>query len=69
MVFSPRQKEILEFLREGYIAKEIAGKLGISTQTVKNHLVVAREKLGAKNTTHAVVIAIRKGYITLGGTS
>jgi len=37
---SPRQKEIFQLSREeGLSNKEIADKLGISIQTVKNHLV------------------------------
>lgn len=68
-MLSPRQKEILEFSREGYAAKQIANKLGNSEQTIKVTLQLIRARLGAKNTTQAVVIAIRKGYIDLRETS
>ncbi len=46
---SPRQKEIFQLSRlEGLSHKEIAEKLGISTNTVKNHLVAALSYLKSK---------------------
>lgn len=46
---SPRQKEIFQLSREeGLSHKEIAEKLGISTNTVKNHLVTALSFLKGK---------------------
>ena len=46
---SPRQKEIFQLSRyEGLSNKEIAEKLGISTNTVKNHLVTTLSFLKSK---------------------
>jgi len=46
---SPRQKEIFQLSREdGLSNKEIADKLGISIQTVKNHLVTTLSFLKSK---------------------
>ena len=46
---SPRQKEIFQLSREeGLSHKEIAEKLGISTNTVKNHLVTTLSFLKSK---------------------
>ena len=46
---SPRQKEIFQLSREGGLSnKEIAQKLGISVQTVKNHLVSTLSFLKSK---------------------
>lgn len=46
---SPRQKEIFQLSRvEGLSHKEIAEKLGVSTNTVKNHLVAALSYLKSK---------------------
>ena len=46
---SPRQKEIFQLSREdGLSNKEIAEKLGISVQTVKNHLVTTLSFLKSK---------------------
>jgi DNA-binding CsgD family transcriptional regulator len=43
--------------------KEIAHAMGINVETVKNHLSRARYKLGARNTAHAVTLALRRGII------
>jgi RNA polymerase sigma-70 factor, ECF subfamily len=46
---SPRQKEIFQLSREeGLSHKEIAEKLGISSNTVKNHLVTTLSFLKSK---------------------
>lgn len=46
---SPRQKEIFQLSREeGLSHKDIAEKLGISVQTVKNHLVTTLSFLKSK---------------------
>ena len=57
---TPRQREILELTSEGLVAKEVASKLYISDQTVKNHLTIIRKRLGAITTTQAVAIACEK---------
>ncbi|MFA5186784.1 MAG: LuxR C-terminal-related transcriptional regulator [Patescibacteria group bacterium] len=43
--------------------KQIAHKLGISEQTVKNHITSILEKLGAGDRTQAVVIGIGSGLL------
>ncbi len=60
---TPREIEILEFLSQGYAYKMANDKLGITEQTVKNHLLTIKLKLGAENTTHAVAIVLRAGII------
>lgn len=57
---SPRQQQIMEMTTRGYTAKEIAGELGVSHQTVKNHLYEVRLRLGASTTAQAV-------YLVYGG--
>ena len=52
--FTPRQLEILERLRAGDAPKEIAGRLGISTWTLYNHLDAARRRVGAR-TNHQLI--------------
>ena len=51
---SPRQAEILQWLREGKSNEEIGRLLGISPLTVKNHLQRLYRQLGVNNRTHVV---------------
>lgn len=53
----------LQLAGRGYSMQESAHILRKSSETVKSQLGVARLKLGARNTTHAVVIALDAGYI------
>lgn len=60
---SPREMEILEHVTHGMINKQIAKKLGISQQTVKNHMTSILKKLNVKDRTQAAVTAIRRGWV------
>ena len=60
-----REVQVLELLAEGLPNKAIAGRLTISDQTVKFHVSSISGKLGAKNRTDAVRLAVRRGLITL----
>ena len=60
-----REIQVLELLAEGLPNKAIAGRLGISDQTVKFHVSSISGKLGAANRTDAVRRAVRRGLITL----
>jgi two-component system, NarL family, nitrate/nitrite response regulator NarL len=60
-----REIQVLELLAEGLPNKAIAGRLGISDQTVKFHVSSISSKLGAANRTDAVRRAVRRGLITL----
>lgn len=55
---SVREKVILTFAANGSNALLTANTLGISELTVSKHLSNARVKLDARNTTHAVAMAI-----------
>jgi LuxR family transcriptional regulator len=55
--------EALRLVRDGFLTKEIAGRLGVSEGAVKQRLRNLRGKLGAKNSSQAVSIAQRKRLI------
>jgi len=60
-----RETEILNYMARGYLNKQIAIELGISEQTIKNHVTSILRKLNANARTEAVVVAIKQGLISL----
>lgn len=62
---TPRQMEVLEQVTHGMSNKEIAFKLGISHQTVKNHMTAILRKLRCQDRTQAAVYALSHGWIRL----
>jgi DNA-binding NarL/FixJ family response regulator len=58
-----RELEVLTLIRDGYKNKQIADQLTISENTVNFHIKNVVDKLGAKDRTHAVMIAIRRGLL------
>jgi DNA-binding NarL/FixJ family response regulator len=57
--------EILAEVAEGNSNRVIGLRLGISEQTVKNHLAKVLQRLRAPDRTAAVVIALRNGWLDL----
>lgn len=62
---SAREREVLALLVEGASNKLIARKLDISVHTAKFHVTAVLEKLGARNRSDAVAIALRDGLVML----
>lgn len=58
-----REVEVLQLVCDGSRNREIAESLFISEDTVKVHVSRIMDKLGAKDRTQAVAIAVRRGII------
>ncbi|NNJ11526.1 helix-turn-helix transcriptional regulator [Chloroflexales bacterium ZM16-3] len=52
---SPQERQVIELAAEGIGEVQIAKQIGVSTSTVKKHLLSLRQKLGAPNRTAAAV--------------
>ncbi len=65
MPLSHREIEILSHVARGISNKGIAHLFDISEHTVKNHLTSIMQKLDARDRTHAVVIALRRGWLSI----
>ena len=60
-----RETEVLNYVAQGHSNKQIAAKLDISEQTIKNHVASIMIKLNANARTQAVVIAVQQGLISI----
>jgi len=60
---SERELAILRLVADGHANKQIAWRLGVSTDTIKANLKQLFAKLGVEDRTHAVTIAARRGFI------
>jgi DNA-binding NarL/FixJ family response regulator len=58
-----RQREILQLLADGGSTAQAARELDLSEETVKTHTKNVLGRLGARNRTHAVAIALRECLI------
>ena len=60
-----RELQVLSLVAEGFSNKGIASHLRICERTVKNHLTFIMTKLRASDRTHAVVTAVRLGWLAI----
>ncbi len=60
-----REVEILSHIANGNSNKQIAHLLGISDQTIKNHVSAILRKLNANDRAHAVAMAIQNQWVTV----
>jgi DNA-binding NarL/FixJ family response regulator len=65
MILSEREMEVLSYVSRGMSNKEIAGLMGISHQTVKNHVTSILRKLSVEDRTQAAIFALRHGWVRL----
>jgi DNA-binding NarL/FixJ family response regulator len=61
--FTPRERDVLKLLAEGFANKEIARRLFISEKTVKTHVSNILQKLGVSDRTQAALMAVRRGLV------
>lgn len=62
-LLAPRELDVLEHLAAGLSNRQIAEKLYLSEQTVKNLLTSIYHKLGVQNRTEAVLQAVQRGIV------
>ncbi len=60
---TPRERDVLSASLFGASMTEIAARLYLSEGTVRNHLSIAMQKLGASNRMEAARLAERKGWL------
>jgi DNA-binding NarL/FixJ family response regulator len=65
VALTPREIEVLTLVARGFGNKEVGDMLGTAPGTVKAHVQSILSKLGAKDRTNAVTIALRRGIIHL----
>ncbi|HEX3661715.1 MAG TPA: LuxR C-terminal-related transcriptional regulator [Acidobacteriaceae bacterium] len=63
MRLTPREVEVPGRISEGNSNKIAADKLNITEDTVKGHVSSIMSKLQANDRTHAVMIALRRGFL------
>lgn len=66
---TPRHRhiQVLQLYALGLTREEIARQMFLSPFTVKDYLSEVASVLGAKNSVHAVVIAIARGHLCVDG--
>jgi DNA-binding NarL/FixJ family response regulator len=62
---TPREVQVLQLVAQGNRNKQIAGLLSIADETVRMHMKNILSKLGANDRTHAVTIALTRGFFQL----
>jgi DNA-binding NarL/FixJ family response regulator len=64
---SPREREIMHLMAEGYTAEQVGDAISVSVETVRTHVRNVIRKLQARNRVHAIAIALERGEIQLDG--
>jgi len=60
-----REIQILSYIANGNTNKQVAHVLGISNQTIKNHVSAILRKLNANDRAHAVALAIQNQWVSV----
>jgi DNA-binding NarL/FixJ family response regulator len=64
-LLTAREVDVLRLIAHGHANKEIAAQLYIADDTVKGYIKNILAKLSARDRTHAVTIALKRGIISL----
>jgi two-component system, NarL family, response regulator DevR len=62
---TPREREVLQALAEGWSDREIAARLHVGVGTVHSHVTNILSKLEVSSRLHALVFAVRHGVVTI----
>jgi len=65
MSLTKRQTQIVCLLAEGHTAEQCAEQMHRSVGTVRRHIILACERVKARNTTHLVALAITREWVRL----
>jgi two-component system NarL family response regulator len=60
--FSRRQREVLHLMLRGLSNRDIAKRMRIAENTVKHHVGIVYETLGAASRAEAITVALRRGF-------
>jgi DNA-binding NarL/FixJ family response regulator len=60
---TPRERELVRAVVDGLNNEQIAARLGIQEQTVRNHLSVVYHKAGVSSRLELALAAIRQGFL------
>jgi PAS domain S-box-containing protein len=66
---TPRQNEVLHLLAAGRTTRQIADELGLSVETVRNHVRMLLAQMGARSRLQAVLMGHQSGLLHASGPS
>lgn len=62
-VLTERERAVLSLIAQGHANKVVGHRLSVSEETVKSHVKKILSKLGARDRTHAVHLALERGIL------
>jgi DNA-binding NarL/FixJ family response regulator len=65
VALTPRETEVISLMATGLTNAQIAARIGRTEETAKVHVKNILQKLGARDRTEAVTVAIRRGFIRI----
>jgi DNA-binding NarL/FixJ family response regulator len=60
---SPRERDVLELVAQGYTNQQIASRFGVSVKTIETHRARLTEKLGLRSRAELVRYALDSGLL------